>query len=207
MSLSHLFLGLLAISRTVFAQDSVTYTDPDNGITFQGYTNTSTDVTIGFVFPFAPDPNDEFIGEIVSPLTNKWIGVGLGGGMLDDLLLVAWPYEYTVVYSARYATSRTLPSPYEGPIIHTLPYTTINDTHWKWVFHCLNCTTWAGGGLDLTATSRLAWALSNTTVDDPSDPDSAFARHTRVGYFEEDFCAAQNPDYYMWALECYGRRG
>ncbi|KIJ62247.1 iron reductase domain protein [Hydnomerulius pinastri MD-312] len=200
MALSHLLLSLLAISTSVFAQSSTTYTDPDNGITFQGYTDTTTDVTIGLVFPEGSDSNDEFIGEIVSPLTNQWVGVCLGGTMLDNLLLVAWPYEDTVVYSPRYATSYSLPALYEGPTITSLESTSVNSTYWKWVFRCENCTTWTGGSINLTSTaSPLAWALSNTTVDDPADPDSAFAKHTNDGSFEEDFYAAQSAYYFNWA--------
>jgi cellobiose dehydrogenase (acceptor) len=31
------------------------------------------------------------------------------------------------------------PAYYSGPVITTLPYTTINSTHWRWVFRCQNC--------------------------------------------------------------------
>jgi hypothetical protein len=33
-----------------------------------------------------------------------------------------------------------LPSFYPYAKITTLPYTTINSTHWRWVFRCQNCT-------------------------------------------------------------------
>lgn len=66
-------------------------------------------MTIGLAFPTGTDSTDEFIGEIISPVTNQWVGICLGGTMLNNLLLVAWPYEDTVVYSPRYATSFTLP--------------------------------------------------------------------------------------------------
>ncbi|KAH7920847.1 CBD9-like protein [Leucogyrophana mollusca] len=179
MGFTRLLTSLLAISGSVLAQSSTSYTDPDNGITFQGYTDTTTNVTYGFVFPSGSDSDDEFIGEIISPVANQWVGICLGGTMLDNLLLVTWPYGDSVVYSPRYATSYSLPALYAGPTITALPSTTVNDTYWKFVYRCQNCTTWTGGSIDLTSTnSTLAWALSTVAVDDPSDPDSAFAKHT-----------------------------
>ncbi|KAH7915559.1 hypothetical protein BJ138DRAFT_58881 [Hygrophoropsis aurantiaca] len=200
MAFARLLAGLLAISGSVLAQSSTSYTDPDNGITFQGYTDAITDVTYGFVFPAGSDSDDEFIGEIISPVTNQWVGIALGGTMLNNLLLVAWPYDDTVVYTPRYATSYTLPTLYTGPTITALPSTSVNETYWKFVYRCQNCTDWIGGSIDLTSTnSTLAWALSTVAVDDPADPDSAFAKHTDDGAFYENYYAAQSADYYNYA--------
>lgn len=79
----------------------------------------------------------------------------------------------------------------------TLPSTTVNSTHWKWVFRCQGCTgktcplscyvhvsiprllAWTGGGgIDPTSQGVLAWAFSNVAVDNPSDPESTFNEHT-----------------------------
>ncbi|KAH7905028.1 hypothetical protein BJ138DRAFT_1165526 [Hygrophoropsis aurantiaca] len=196
MAFARLFAGLLAISGSVLAQSSTSYTDPDIGITFQGYTDATTDVTYGFVFPVGTDRDGEFIGEIISPVTNQWVGVALGGTMLDNLLLVAWPYGDTVVSSPRYATSFTLPALYAGPTITALPFTYVNETHWKFVYLCRNCTTWTNGTLDSTSkNSTVAWALSTVAVDDPANPDSAFAKHTAHGAFYENYHAARSALY------------
>lgn len=82
---------------------SVSYIDPDNGIVFQGYTDPVHNVTYGAVFPTTTTSTD-FIGEIVAPLAAEWVGLALGGAMLGDLLLVAWPNGNTIVSSARYTS-------------------------------------------------------------------------------------------------------
>ena len=96
------FLGIKALS-----QSSSSYTDPSNGITFQGYSDPVHGVTYGAVFPplatSGSNPT-EFIGEIVAPLAAKWVGLALAGAMLQDLLLVAWPNGNSIVRSTRYAT-------------------------------------------------------------------------------------------------------
>lgn len=92
---------------TAFAQSSSSYTDPDNGFVFQGITDPVHSVTYGFVFPplaTSGSNPDEFIGEIVATSDAKWVGVSLGGAMLQNLLLVAWPNGNDIVYSTRYTT-------------------------------------------------------------------------------------------------------
>lgn len=61
----------------------------------------------GFVFPPTTATGataQEFIGEIVAPVANEWVGIALGGQMADDLLLVAWPNDDEIVFSPRFAT-------------------------------------------------------------------------------------------------------
>lgn len=62
-------------------------------------------VTYGYVFPSVASGSQEFIGEIVAPLANAWVGVSPGGAMLHNLLLVAWPNAGKIVRSARYTES------------------------------------------------------------------------------------------------------
>lgn len=69
-------------------------------------------------------------------------------------------------------------SEYDGPVLTTLPSSHVNATHWKWVYRCQNCTSWANGGIDVTSGAALAWAYSSVGVDDPSDPQSTFQEHT-----------------------------
>jgi cellobiose dehydrogenase (acceptor) len=87
------------------AQAGSTYVDPDNGITFIGYTDPTYHMTTGFVFPPSDGDNtDEFIGEIVAPIDVLWAGVSPGGAMLRNLLLVAWANDGEIVRSVRWAT-------------------------------------------------------------------------------------------------------
>lgn len=96
------FLKIIAL-----AQAGGAYVDPDNGISFYGYTEPAHGVTYGFVFPPADSTGSlatEFIGEIVAPIATKWAGVSPGGSMLQNLLLVAWANGNSIVRSARIAT-------------------------------------------------------------------------------------------------------
>ena len=92
-----LFLAITALAQ------SFSYTDPGNGIVFQGYTDPVHSVTYGAVFPPLTADSTEFVGEIVAPNANAWVGIALAGEMLDNLLLVAWPNGDSIVGSPRYA--------------------------------------------------------------------------------------------------------
>ncbi|KAI0047487.1 hypothetical protein FA95DRAFT_1217544 [Auriscalpium vulgare] len=186
---AHLTIGLLPLLRLALAQQSSSYVDPLNGIAFQGMTDSTYGITIGAVFPPVGTQSTEFIGEIVAPKSATWIGVALGGAMVKNLLLVAWPSENSVVASARYATGHVLPSVYSGPVITNLPSTSVNDTHWNWVFRCQNCTSWTGGSLNTTTSSTWAWAYSTSAVDTPSNPSSTFKIHTDFGHWTENMSA------------------
>ena len=86
-----------------YAQVAAPYTDPDNGFIFDGVTDPVHSVTYGITLP-AASTSSEFIGEIVAPVDAKWIGLALGGAMIGDLLIVAWPNAGKIVASTRYAT-------------------------------------------------------------------------------------------------------
>ena len=91
----------------VFSQSASNYVDPDNGFQFTGLTDPVHNVTYGFTFPplaTTGAQSTEFIGEIIAPIDAQWIGVALGGEMIGDLLLVAWPNGNSIVSSTRWAT-------------------------------------------------------------------------------------------------------
>jgi cellobiose dehydrogenase (acceptor) len=50
-------------------------------------------VEYGFAFPTDADSahSGEFIGQINAPISAKWVGITLGPGMNNNLLIVAWP--------------------------------------------------------------------------------------------------------------------
>nr|AAC32197.1 cellobiose dehydrogenase [Trametes cinnabarina] len=195
MKLQHLLLSLLPLASSVYAQVAAPYVDSGNGFVFDGITDPVYHVSYGIVLPQATT-SSEFIGEIVAPLDAKWIGLALGGAMIGDLLIVAWPNGNEIVSSTRYATAYQLPDVYAGPTITTLPSSLVNSTHWKFVFRCQNCTSWeGGGGIDPTGTGVFAWAYSSVGVDDPSDPNTTFQEHTDFGFFGINFPDAQNSNY------------
>ena len=102
-TLIHLLLPSLLLWRPALAQTAAPYTDPDNGFVFEGITDPVHNVTYGIVLP-AASTSTEFIGEIVAPVAAKWVGLALGGAMIGDLLVVAWPNNGEIVASTRYAT-------------------------------------------------------------------------------------------------------
>ncbi|KAJ3557036.1 hypothetical protein NM688_g1692 [Phlebia brevispora] len=186
-------LTLLPFIGTALSQSASTFVDPVNGYQFTGLTDPVHDVTYGFTFPPLPasgSDSTEFIGEIVAPIDSQWIGLALGGDMIQDLLLVAWPNDGDIVFSTRWATDYIQPVAYTGDATVTTISSSINSTYWRWVFRCEGCTSWTGGGIDVDSEGVLAWAFSNIAVDDPSDPESTFQEHTDFGFFGIDYSTA-----------------
>ena len=86
------------------------------------------------------------------------------------------------------------PTVYAGPTITTLQ-SSVNSTHWKWIYRCQNCTSWTGGTLQTNSQPVLAWAIGElnrqstcngvsnsdplglTAVTTPSSAASNFAEH------------------------------
>ncbi|KAG6897590.1 hypothetical protein C0992_013266 [Termitomyces sp. T32_za158] len=180
--LSRLALGILTLVGPALSQLGAAYTDPVNGITFWGLTDAVHGVTYGYIFPLVDNPT-EFIGEIVAPIDTQWAGVSPTGTMLQSLLLVAWPNGNSVVRSARFATDYVQPLSFSQPVLTDLPTTTVNSTHWRWVYRCQDCVSWpttTGGtnSIPVNGGGAPAWVFSSIPVDDPSDPNSTFQEHT-----------------------------
>jgi cellobiose dehydrogenase (acceptor) len=100
----HLALGVLcAFLRTALADpQQISYTDA-SGIPFTGLYDDTIDFTLGFSFPTSTT-GDEFIGEFIVPVNQLWAGFSLGGGMPNNPLIMAWPYDGKIVFSTRFAT-------------------------------------------------------------------------------------------------------
>jgi hypothetical protein len=88
------FVGLAA------AQTPAPYTDAKSGITFNTYINPTSGYFFGLALPENSTGNTDFIATIGGKGTG-WSGVSLGGGMLNKLLIVAWPNSQAVVSSFR----------------------------------------------------------------------------------------------------------
>ncbi|KAF8176479.1 cellobiose dehydrogenase [Pholiota molesta] len=206
--LFRLALGVLPFIGSALAQSGGAYVDPDNGITFFGYTDPVHLVTYGYAFPplaTTGSNSTEFIGEIVAPIATAWAGVAPGGAMVNNLLLVAWPNAGAIVRSARFATDYILPTAMTGPVLTDLPSSKVNATHWKWVYRCQNCVSWATASgttsIPIGAFGVPAWAWSNVAVDTPSDPQSTFVEHTDFGFFGLDWSQAHvsAAQYQLWS--------
>lgn len=90
------FLGLAAAQT----QNAAPYTDSKSGISFHAYINPSTGYFFGLALPDNSTGSTDFIATIGGKGTG-WSGVSLGGGMLNKLLIVAWPNAKAVVGSFR----------------------------------------------------------------------------------------------------------
>ncbi|KAK1231893.1 substrate-specific activator of APC-dependent proteolysis [Marasmius sp. AFHP31] len=194
-------LALLPLIGSSLAQQATKYVDPDNGITFWGLTDPVHKATYGYAFPPASQGSTEFIGEIVAPIDLKWVGVSPGGGMINNLLLVAWVNNGKIMATNRKATVYEQPLPYKGPVLTTLPSSLVNSTHYKWVYRCQNCTVWDTGSLDTNGGGPGAWVVSTIAVDNPANLDTTFQEHTDFGLYGRNYAEqhVSAEDYTRWA--------
>jgi len=139
--LGRLLLSLLPLAGTVLSQQSTAWTDSLTGIPFQSFVDPVHGIRISTAFPSSTTAT-EFIGEIVAPIASKWVGWTFGPGMNSNLMVVAWPNGNSIVASTRYAVGYTQPYVITGPTLTTISAgSSVNATHWKWLFRCQGCTT------------------------------------------------------------------
>ncbi|KAF8596986.1 hypothetical protein BDV93DRAFT_527730 [Ceratobasidium sp. AG-I] len=192
--LGRLLLSLLPLACTVLSQQSVAWTDSLTGIPFQSYVDPVHGIRLSTAFP-ASTTSTEFVGEIVAPISAKWVGWSLGGGMNRNLLLVAWPNGNAIVSSTRYSTGYTQPTVITGPTLTTITAgSSVNATHWKWLFRCQGCTTWTDGSLNTNGVQVFGWAYGGGVVT-PSNAASNFAEHDDFGQWGHATSSAHFSNY------------
>ncbi|KAF8595031.1 CBD9-like protein [Ceratobasidium sp. AG-I] len=192
--LSRLLASLLLITGTVLSQ-SVAWTDTPTGIPFQSFLDPVHGIRLSIAFP-ASTSSTEFVGEIIAPISAKWVGWSLGGGMNYNLLLVAWPWNGAIVPSTRYALGYSAPFVITGPTVTTIAAGSfVNATHWKWLFRCQNCTTWADNSLNTNGYQVFGWALGLTAVSAPANPASSITDHEDFGLWAHDTASAHFSNY------------
>lgn len=91
--------ALAFLATLTAAQAPALYTDAKSGITFNTLQH-SSGMFFGLALPANATGNTDFIATIGGKGTG-WSGVSLGGGMLNKLLIVAWPNAQAVVGSFR----------------------------------------------------------------------------------------------------------
>ncbi|KAG8697384.1 hypothetical protein FRC08_006563 [Ceratobasidium sp. 394] len=193
--LGRLLLSLLPLAGTVFSQQSVPWTDPTTGIPFQSFVDPVHGIRLSIAFPSAASPT-EFVGEIVAPISAKWVGWSLGGGMNNNLLLVAWPNGNSIVSSTRYTTGYTQPTVITGYTLTTIAAgTSVGSTEWRWLFRCQGCTSWTGGSMTTNGVQVFGWAYSTVAVTTPSNAASNFQEHDDFGMWGHDTASAHYSNY------------
>nr|AAU12274.1 cellulose binding iron reductase [Phanerodontia chrysosporium] len=200
MAFTKSLLTILTAAGLALAQSSTQFCDSSSGICFQGYTDPDFDVTVGFVLPpISTPPSDEFIVQLVAPVSNGYTGISVGGTMADSLLFTLWPYNNELILGPRWTSGYVLPTAYAGPQITLLPSSSINSTHIKATFRCQNCTIWEGGSLgsgDLTSFQVVAYVVATTTKpSDPADVDSVIQEHDDFNFFGLDLSMAHSDSY------------
>jgi len=144
------------------------------------YTAPAAITTLAFSFPPSADKN-EFIGHIVGKGPG-YTGISIGGGMLNRLLLVAWPSGDKVVTSFRYAGGYTRPAFYNGTAQLKEISHKVNGQDWSITYRCTGCLSWSfagqAGKVDLSQPSiRIGWGVSLAAPTTPDNPKSAIQFH------------------------------
>ncbi|QKX62083.1 uncharacterized protein TRUGW13939_09239, partial [Talaromyces rugulosus] len=163
------------------------YEDPGTGITFDTWpvpsSSTQGGMTFGLTLPSDALTTDatEFIGYLQCSSTNStsagWCGISLGGSMVNNLLLMAYPYNGTILTSFRFAGGYVMPDLYTGNATLTQISSTITDTDYTLIFRCQNCFSWnQTGTTGAVSTSKgnlvLAWAQAIASPTNPSCPNN-----------------------------------
>ncbi|KAK5948817.1 hypothetical protein OHC33_010241 [Knufia fluminis] len=188
----------LTLAAGVLGQSSSTYVDSNTGITFQSFLDTSKDVFFGIALP--TDTSDDVIGQIVGPADASWASFDFGSSMINNLLVVAWPYEGQVIASTRLTTGYTAPPEYIGsaaikPISNG---TFVNSTHFSYTYLCTGCAIESSSLRDNVGV--FGWALSTTALTDASTTSATLTYHAAgFGAFGLDIDAARSDSFGSWA--------
>jgi len=135
--------------------------------------------TLGYSFPKS---GSDFTAHIAGTGTG-YVGFSVGGGMLKNLLVVAWPNGDKVTTGFRFASGYTRPSIYNGTAsVQELAHTS-DGTNWSITFKCVGCMSWnfagTSGKLNTAGSSiRMGYAKSLVAPSTPADPKSAIQFHT-----------------------------
>ncbi|KAK0616358.1 hypothetical protein B0T14DRAFT_394188, partial [Immersiella caudata] len=138
-----------------------------------------------------------------------YCGLSLGGGMVNSLLLLAYPGPNNqVLTSFRWATDYAPPTLYTGNAKLTQVSSSVNSTHYSVIFRCRDCLAWDQNGDTGSAPTSvgfmvLGWAYSTTAPTNPGCADTAGARiHTSQGMFGAVYGDdIASPEYNSWAAQ------
>ncbi|GFF94128.1 cellobiose dehydrogenase [Aspergillus udagawae] len=216
--LSAAFFAVSILLEPCLGQSStpVVYTDPGTGITFDTWTvptsQTAGGLTFGVALPSTALTTDatEFIGYLQCASTDAtktgWCGVSLKGSMTSNLLLMAWPYNGTVLTSFRFSSGYTMPDVYAGNATLTQISSTVNATHYTLLFRCQDCLAWNNNGVTGSAPTSakqlvLGWAQSVAAPGNPSCPAKiTLQQHDAQGIWVAKLdSSAASASYAKWA--------
>jgi len=150
------------------------------GLKLTSYTVPGAVTNLAFSFPPSAEKN-EFIGHMTGQGPG-YTGISIGGGMLNRLLLVAWPNGDKIQTSFRYAGGYTRPAFYNGTAQLKEIAHKVDGQNWSITFKCTGCLSWSfagqAGKVDLAQPSiRMGWVTSLVAPSTPDNPKSAIQFH------------------------------
>ncbi|CAO2655564.1 Nn.00g043670.m01.CDS01 [Neocucurbitaria sp. VM-36] len=197
MKVSTLLTSALA-SLTV-AQSPAPYTDAKSGITFSTFQH-SSGLFVGLALPANNTASTDFIATLGGKGTG-WSGVSLGGGMLNKLLILAWPNSQAVVSSFRKTANYGSPAVATGTFTQTpiANGTYVNSTHWTYTFLCQKCIQTDGTTFKMTdTTANIGYAVNANAPSQKSNAASSVSKHTAQGQVEFDLSQAKSDKFDTW---------
>ncbi|KAJ4413411.1 hypothetical protein N0V85_003569 [Neurospora sp. IMI 360204] len=201
MRLSQLAATLLALGNAAFAKPAVQSRDT---VAAAKYCDASTSICYSeFISPekiayrFAiPDNatagNFDVLLQIVAPKTVGWAGLAWGGVMVNNPLLVAWPYQSSVIASSRKASARTYPQVSNDVSYKVLAGSGPNATHWTLNALAKGASSWGTTKLDPKSSAvPFAYAQSRSPPTNPADVASRFSIHQSKGKWSHDLASGR----------------
>ncbi|SPO05547.1 uncharacterized protein DNG_08234 [Cephalotrichum gorgonifer] len=209
MRWSSVLLGASVLITSAICQDDVetfNYTD-ELGRSFNAYTIPDAGITFGIATSeISTQPFDIILQVTGEVATSGWVGLSWGGSMTYSPLALVWINGEEVTVSSRMAFGYFVPPLFEESTYTVLPGTSVNETHYTVTALCKGCSSWKP--FDDTPTllngdgeNYLAFAYSSVPVDDPTNIDTTFGIHERVGHWIHNLDHAKSPDFETWAAE------
>lgn len=203
-----LWVAALFLSKANAANERV-YADPDTKLNFyqtvQPYRlENGKGITFRYAIPDSPTTAVfDIVIQMVVPNEVGWAGLGWGGGMDYNPLLVVFRNGNNngVLASSRWATGHITPQTYSQATYTVFKAgTKINSTHWQVTAKCTGCTSWTGrsgskGTLKTRGESRFGWAYSLKKPSNPNSATSAIPVHDLGQYFSLDVTKGGNKDF------------
>ncbi|KAH6020961.1 hypothetical protein HBI83_099630 [Parastagonospora nodorum] len=187
------------VATLTTAQTPAPYTDPKSGITFSTFQHTSG-MFFGLTLPLNSTSNTSFIATIGGKGTS-YSGVSLGGGMLNKLLLIAWPNGQSIVSSFRKTATYASPTVATGTFSQRAIAngTYVNSTHWTYTFLCERCI--QSDGTTFRATDgkpSIGFVLNPSAPAKKGDQAASVSRHTEQGQVVFDLGRAKREGFEVW---------
>ncbi|KAK3345520.1 hypothetical protein B0H65DRAFT_442879 [Neurospora tetraspora] len=182
-------LGNAAFAKPVVVQSRDTvhvaakYCDASTSICYSEFISPEK-IAYRFAIPDnATAGNFDVLLQIVAPKAVGWAGLAWGGVMVNNPLLVAWPYQSSVIASSRKASARTYPQVSNDVSYKVLAGSGANATHWTLNALAKGASAWGTTKLDPNSSAvPFAYAQSRSPPTNPADVASRFSIHQTDGY-------------------------